>query len=83
MKNLKRGLGLLWMILGPVSILFMFLQTVNKVGLAAEGVERTNTLLQWGIILFIFIPIATGLVIFGFYAFKGEYNKLPENSEEV
>jgi hypothetical protein len=83
MKNLKRGLGLLWMILGPVSILFMFLQAVNKVGLAAEGVEKTNTLLQWGIILFIFIPIATGLVIFGFYAFKGEYNKLPENSEEV
>jgi hypothetical protein len=83
MKNIKKSLGLLWMILGPASILFMFIQAVNKVGLAADGIEKTNTLLQWGIILFIFIPIAAGLVIFGFYAFKGEYDKLPENSEEV
>jgi hypothetical protein len=31
----------------------------------------------------IFIPIAIGLVIFGKYAWAGEYDKLPENVEEL
>ena len=66
------------MILGPASILFLFMQAMDKVGLAAEGVAKTNTALQWGIILFIFIPISAGLVTFGYYAFKGEYDQLPE-----
>jgi hypothetical protein len=78
MNALKKGLGLLWMLLGPASIFFMFIQALDKVGLAAEGVAKTNTALQWGIILFIFIPISAGLVIFGYYAYKGEYDKLPE-----
>jgi hypothetical protein len=79
MNGLKKALGLLWMLLGPASVIFMFLQAMDKIGLAAEGVAKTNTALQWGIILFIFIPISTGLVIFGWYAFKGEYDKLPED----
>ena len=66
------------MVLGPASIIFMFVQALDKVGLATEGVAKTNTALQWGIILFIFIPISAGLVIFGYYAYKGEYDKLPE-----
>jgi hypothetical protein len=78
MNALKKGLGLFWMILGPASIIFMFIQAMEKVGLATEGVAKTNTALQWGIILFIFIPISAGLVIFGYYAYKGEYDKLPE-----
>ncbi|RZK78689.1 MAG: hypothetical protein EOO85_05650 [Pedobacter sp.] len=78
MNALKKGLGLFWMLLGPASIIFMFIQALDKVGLAPEGVAKTNTALQWGIILFIFIPISAGLVIFGYYAYKGEYDKLPE-----
>jgi hypothetical protein len=78
MNALKKGLGLFWMLLGPASIIFMFIQALDKVRLAPEGVAKTNTALQWGIILFIFIPISAGLVIFGYYAYKGEYDKLPE-----
>ena len=79
MNAFKKILGLLWVILGPASIIFMFMQAMEKVGLAAEGVDKTNTALQWGIILFIFIPISAGLVIFGYYALKGEYDQLPED----
>ena len=79
MNAFKKGLGLLWMLLGPASIIFMFIQALDKIGLAPEGVVKTNTALQWGIILFIFIPISAGLVIFGYYAFKGEYDRLPED----
>jgi hypothetical protein len=78
MNALKKGLGIFWMFLGPASIIFMFMQAMDKIGLAPEGVAKTNTALQWGIILFIFIPISAGLVIFGYYAFKGEYDKLLE-----
>lgn len=83
MKTIKKFLGLIWIILGPVAMVFMFLQAVEKVGLTHTHIERTNTMLQWGIILFIFLPISIGLMIFGYYALKGEYEHLPENSEEI
>jgi hypothetical protein len=50
---------------------------------AATAKAKTNTILQWGIILLVFIPICIGLVIFGYYALKNEYRHLPENSQEL
>lgn len=79
MNGLKKAFGILWIILGPASVLFLFTQAIEKINLAPEGIARTNTALQWGIILFIFIPISIGLVIFGYYALKGEYSSLPED----
>lgn len=83
MKNLKKILGLFWILLAPAAVIFMFQQAIEKIGLAAEGVAKTNTALQWGIILFIFIPIAIGLMIFGVYSFKGEYDALPTKSDDL
>ena len=83
MNKMKKALGIVWMLMAPVSIIFLLLQAIEKVGLAAEGVDKTNTALQWGIILFIFIPISAGLVIFGYYAMKGEYDQLPEDNDEL
>lgn len=83
MNILKKFLGLIWMILGPLAMTFLFIHAIDKVGLTHTDIERTNTILQWGIILFIFTPISLGLMIFGFYAWKGEYDKLPESSEEI
>jgi len=71
------------MVLGPLTMTFLFLQAIDKVGLTHTDIERTNTILQWGMILFIFLPISLGLMIFGFYAWKGEYDRLPENSEDI
>lgn len=78
MNNLKKILGLVWMLLGPVIMIFLIHQAYEKIGLAAAGIAKTNTTLQWSIIILIFIPIAAGLVIFGKYAWNGEYDKLPE-----
>ncbi len=83
MKTLKRILGLVWVLLAPSAVIFMFMQAAEKISAAAEGVARTNTALQWGIILFIFLPISAGLVVFGVYSFKGEYDKLPSKSDEI
>lgn len=76
MNALKKILGIVWMALGPLAMAFLFMQAIDKVGLAHSDIERTNTILQWGIILFIFLPISIGLMIFGFYAWKGEYEQL-------
>lgn len=83
MKSIKKFLGLIWMVLGPLAMTFLFIQAIEKVGLTHTEIERTNTILQWAIILFIFLPISLGLMIFGFYAWKGEYDQLPETSEEI
>lgn len=83
MNTLKKFLGLFWMVLGPLTMTFLFIQAIDKVGLTHTDIDRTNTILQWAIILFIFLPISLGLMIFGFYAWKGEYEHLPESSEEL
>lgn len=83
MNALKKILGIVWIVLGPVIILFLFSQAFEKIAVAAQGIDRTNTTLQWSIIILIFIPICAGLVIFGFYSFKGEYDRLPGSSDDL
>ncbi|MFN3444516.1 MAG: DUF6814 family protein [Bacteroidia bacterium] len=83
MNTIKKLLGFVWIALAPLLVVFMFMQAIEKVGAAAEGVAKTNTLLQWAIILIIFIPICIGLAIFGYYALKNEYAHLPESSKEI
>ena len=83
MNTIKKVLGIVWILLAPAAILFMMQQAIEKTKAAAEGVAKTNTALQWGIILFIFIPICTGLAIFGFYALKGEYKNLPVSDDDL
>lgn len=83
MSAFKKLLGFVWILLAPTAVIFMFQQAAEKIGLAAEGVAKTNTALQWGIILFIFIPISAGLAIFGYYSLKGEYDQLPTKSEDL
>ncbi|MGL5891393.1 MAG: DUF6814 family protein [Bacteroidia bacterium] len=83
MNAIKKSLGALLLLLAPALVSLMIWQAIDKIGKAAEGTARTNLTLQWGIILFIFIPISVGMMVFGWYALKGEYDHLPENSEEL
>lgn len=65
--------------MGPLAI-FYLIRTA-----AAEIAEKPviDTKIQWIVFVAIFIPIAIGLMIFGWYALKGEYDHLPESSAEV
>lgn len=79
MNQLKKWLGVVWMLLGPVAIYYL-------IKTAAAEISKnpvTNTIIQWAVFVIIFIPIAIGLIIFGYYALKGEYEHLPESSEEI
>ncbi|MFM2392845.1 MAG: hypothetical protein RLZZ546_827 [Bacteroidota bacterium] len=74
MNQIKKILGVVWLILAPIIVYAMVNQAVIKIETVSE-MQRTNLILQWGIILTVFIPICVGFSIFGYYALKGEYSQ--------
>jgi len=81
MNLLKRIMGLLWMILAPVVIYLLVMGALHNID--SVGTKDINKPVPWVIIIAVFTPIAIGLMVFGFYSLKGEYDKLPESSEEL
>lgn len=81
MKTIKKILGVVWLVLGPVVIYFLLRGAITHIDPA--GKKDINNPVIWVIIITIFTPIAIGLMIFGYYAVKGEYEHLPENSKEL
>ncbi len=73
MNRLKRMLGILWMLIGPVLFIILIRAAVHNISVAGKG--DINKPLPWIIIIGIFTPIVIGLVIFGWYAWKGEYDE--------
>lgn len=69
------------MIAGP--LIFILLVTAAWYNIDSTGKKDINNPVPWIIIIGIFLPIVIGLVIFGWYALKGEYDHLPEDSTEV
>ncbi|HWB25048.1 MAG TPA: hypothetical protein VG738_06190 [Chitinophagaceae bacterium] len=88
MNIIKRIFGIIWILLAPVCLYFLIVNALHAFAKADKAIEaaateaaktaaeaaKTNTILQWSIIIIIFLPIAAGLVIFGKYAFTGEYD---------
>jgi len=81
MNTLKKILGFAWMLLAPVVIFLLVSGALNNID--GKGTKDINQPVPWIIIISIFTPIAIGLFIFGYYCVKGEYSRLPENSEQV
>jgi len=73
MDTLKRFLGLLWMLLGPAAICMLLYAAFKTVNSGVKG-DISNPV-PWIIVIAIFTPIAIGLVIFGWYCWKGDYDK--------
>jgi hypothetical protein len=72
MNNIKKIGGLIWMSLAIVAILMLFKQAATEF---AQN-PSLDTRMFWYTIIPIFLPIVVGLVVFGWYAFKGEYGGL-------
>ena len=72
MNSIKRLLGLLWMLIGIASIIILIIGAIININL--HGTADINKPVPWIIIIAVFSPIAIGLIIFGWYAWKGEYN---------
>ncbi|HEY0678775.1 MAG TPA: hypothetical protein VGD17_10850 [Chitinophagaceae bacterium] len=81
MRQLKRLIGIVCMLIGPILIGVLVVSAINNIDV--KGNLDINKPVPWVIIISIFTPIAIGLVIFGWYAWKGEYDRLPETSDEL
>jgi hypothetical protein len=79
MNKLKRALGIAWILLAPVAIYYLLVFAVDDM----DKKHTTDAKIQWIVFIAIFVPIAIGLIIFGYYALKGEYDHLPESSAEI
>ncbi len=81
MNSIKKYLGIIWLLLAPVVIYFLVSGAISNID--PTGKKDINNPIIWIIIIAIFTPIAIGLMIFGWYAIKNEYEHLPESSKEV
>ena len=81
MNTIKKYLGIVWLLLAPVVIYLLVAGAISNIDPA--GKKDINNPVIWIIIIAIFTPIAIGLMIFGWYAWKGEYDHLPESSKEI
>lgn len=80
MNQLKKIMGIVWMLIAPAVIYFLIAGAMQNIG---HGSKDINNPVPWIIIIAIFTPVAAGLFIFGLYALKGEYKHLPESSEDI
>jgi hypothetical protein len=81
MDSLKRALGYLWILIGIAAIVVLVIGAVINIDI--NGKADINKPIPWIIIIVIFTPISIGLMIFGWYGIKGEYNKLPTSSRDL
>ena len=79
MNTVKRIAGLLWMALAPTALWFLVSTAIDEI----SRKPVVDTKIQWSVFCIVFVPISVGLFLFGWYAFKGEYGHLPENSGEL
>lgn len=72
MDQLKRILGFLWIAIGLVSVIVLVAGAIQNIDI--NGKADINKPIPWIIIITIFTPIAIGLIVFGWYAIRGEYD---------
>ncbi len=77
----KRYFGILFLIIAPFVIYELINGAITHID--NKKTELINSPINWIVIIAIFTPIAIGLVIFGWYAFRGEYDQLPTKSKEI
>lgn len=71
MNTIKKYLGIVWIIIAVATIFFLVQSAIHNI--IPNGKMDINKPMPWVIIIIIFTPIAAGLALFGWYAYKGEY----------
>ncbi len=76
MNRIKKIMGLVWMLIGPVIFYFLIRSAIQNIN--SGGTKDINNPVPWIIIITVFTPIAIGLMVFGYYAINGEYDETAE-----
>ncbi len=71
MDQIKRFLGIIWILAGIASIALLIYSAATNINTAKGDIGKP---IPWIIIIAVFTPIAIGLIIFGWYSLKGEYD---------
>ena len=71
MDAVRKIFGFIWMIGAKALAILLPYFAFDRLG-SAEASQEDYVF--WIVIVTIFIPIIVGFILFGFYAFKGEYN---------
>jgi uncharacterized membrane protein len=84
MDSLKRLAGFIWIAMGVAAVYLMVRQMGTEIT-AAKAANKAvlDTQMFWYIIIPIFTPIMIGLCLFGWYAWKGEYDQIERDSEHL
>ncbi len=84
MNSLKRLSGFIWIALGVAAVFMMARQAGTEISAAITANKAVlDTKMFWYIIIPIFSPIMAGLCLFGWYAWKGEYDVIARDSEHL
>ena len=81
MNAFKKFLGIFWLLIAPLVIFALVQGAITHID--SKGTKDINNPVIWVIIITIFTPIAIGLMIFGWYALRGEYDDLPTDSDDL
>jgi hypothetical protein len=79
MNTLKKYLGLLWIVVAVATYSILLKTSIAQI----NAKPTADTIIQWSIFAIIFLPIAFGMVIFGWLAWKNAYEQLPVSSDEM
>jgi hypothetical protein len=75
MNAIKRFAGIIWILAAAGAIWFLISRAGVELGAAKVTPDKK---IFWWSILPVYTPLMLGLALFGWYAFKGEYDKLEE-----
>ena len=64
------------MLTGPVLFIMLLISAINNI--SSDAKAEINNPIPWIIILAIFLPIAIGLTVFGWYAYTKEFEAINE-----
>jgi len=71
MNTIKRFAGLVWMALAVFAVYLI----IHQAGVEFGKNPALDTKIFWYTIIPVFTPIMVGLALFGYYCFKGEYDR--------
>jgi hypothetical protein len=71
MNLIRRIAGIVWIAIAPLALYYLVTTALSEI----QKKPLIDTKIQWTVFIIVFIPAAIGLVIFGYYAVKGEYDE--------
>ncbi len=72
LNSVKKYLGVVWIVIAIAAMVALIIGAIQNIDV--HGKLDINKPMPWVIIIVIFIPVAAGLALFGWYAFNGDFD---------